>query len=303
MRVTSFGKGFFFAFSAFFIWGMLPLYWKLLAEIDSLHILAFRILFSLVFTGIVLLANKNFAWLTIFKDRKKAGFMILAGIILSVNWGLYIWAVNQGRTLEASLGYYINPLITIVLGLIFFRERLKPLQWAAVFIALAGVTILTVLSGVVPLIPLGLALAFGFYGLIKKKLMLPAMEALGAEMVPNLPIGLLLFCFTFGSTGLSFSGLSGLAYLSAIPIHTWLLLFLCGFVTIVPLYCFAHGAKLLPLSTLGFVQFLAPTLNVIVSVFFLGEIFTSHHLIAFIFIWTAVILYLISLRQGNTKTA
>ena len=299
MKNTTFGKGFLFALLAYSMWGILPLYWKLLIAVDSLHILAFRILLSLVLIGIILLATKKSAWLEVFREPKKAIIMILTALLLCCNWGLYIWAVNLGHTLEASLGYYINPLISIILGLIFFRERLLPLQWAAVIIAFTGVLILTVLSGSLPMVSLFLALTFGFYGLLKKKLGLAALESLGAETLASAPIGILLLCFSSpvnGSPVPGFAGFRSLAYLTDLPLQTCILLALAGLMTTLPLYFFARGAKLLPLSALGFTQFISPTINFFLALFVFGESFPSHYFITFAFIWTAVIIYIISLR-------
>jgi len=293
----TFGKGIIFASLSFIMWGVFPLYWKFLIAVDSLHILAFRILLSLILVGAILLANKNTAWLSVFKEPKKAAVLILTALFLCCNWGLYIWAVNRGHTIEASLGYYINPLLSIMLGLIFFRERLKPLQWAASAIALTGVLILSLASGALPWISLGLALTFGFYGLLKKKLELSALESLGAETLASAPIGIFLLLFNFG--GASSSG--SLNYLSGLPPQTLVLLALCGLVTALPLYCFAHGAKLLPLSTLGFTQFINPTLQFALGLFIFKERFPAHNFVVFIFIWTAVVIYIVSLRKEVGK--
>jgi chloramphenicol-sensitive protein RarD len=300
MSGTVSGKGFLCAFLAYCMWGILPLYWKLLISVDSLHILGFRILLSLVLVGIPLAARKNSAWLEVFGKRQTAGLMILTALLLCCNWGIYIWAVNSGRTLEASLGYYINPLVSIVLGLVFFRERLRPLQWAAVAIAFAGVLILTVLSGAIPLVSLSLALTFGFYGLLKKKFALSALESLGAETLASAPVGIALLCLSFGQTT-TFGGLQSLAYLGGLPPQVWALLALSGLFTALPLYFFAHGAKLLPLSALGFTQFISPTLNFVVGLFVFREAFPLHDFAAFAFIWTAVIIYIISLRLESAK--
>jgi chloramphenicol-sensitive protein RarD len=293
----TFGKGIIFASVSFVLWGIFPLYWKFLIAVDSLHILAFRILLSLVLVGTILLANKNTAWLAVFREPKKTAILIPTALLLCCNWGLYIWAVNRGHTLEASLGYYINPLVSIILGLIFFRERLRPLQWVASAIALTGVLILTLASRSLPWISLSLALTFGFYGLLKKKLELSALESLGAETLASAPIGVFLLLFNFG--GPSFS--SSLGYLTGLPLHTWVLLALCGAVTALPLYCFAHGAKLLPLSTLGFTQFINPTLQFALGLFVFKENFPTHHFVAFIFIWTAVVVYIVSLKKKAGK--
>lgn len=227
---------------------------------------------------------------------------MLTALAITVNWGLYIWAINQGRTLEASLGYYINPLVSITLGLLFFRERLRVLQWVAVIIASAGVIILTTLSGSLPWVSLLLALSFGFYGLLKKKLPLSALESLGAETLASAPIGIMLLCVSFvssdgGALQPVFTGLKGLAYLGDLPLYTLAVLALVGVVSAFPLYCFANGAKLLPLSAVGFIQFISPTVNFFLALFVFGEQFPPHYFVAFIFIWTAVVIYIVSLRS------
>jgi chloramphenicol-sensitive protein RarD len=186
-----------------------------------------------------------------------------------------------------------------LLGLVFFRERLRPLQWIATAIALIGVLILTLASGSLPWISLGLALTFGFYGLLKKKLTLSALESLGAETLASAPIGIFLILFSFGGGNTVFFG--SLGYLAKLPPQTWVLLALTGFVTALPLYCFAHGAKLLPLSTLGFTQFINPTLQFVLGRFIFKEDFPFHHFVAFIFIWTAVIVYIVALKQKKRE--
>ena len=307
MNGASSGKGYTFAVLAFSLWGIFPLYWKLLIAVNPLHILSFRILLSLALVGTILLAQKKIRWLAVFKERKKAGFLALTALLICCNWGLYIWAVNSGFTIEASLGYYINPLISIVLGLVFFRERLKPLQWAAVGIACAGVLLLTVLSGTLPWISLILALTFGFYSLLKKQFAISALESLGTETLASAPFGIVLMCFSLTGTSDSsgilqgtslpiFTGFQGLAYLTALPIHTLGAFALCGAVTMLPLYFFARGAKLLPLSALGFTQFIGPTLQFMLGLFVFGETFPPRYFAAFTLIWTAVILYIISLK-------
>jgi chloramphenicol-sensitive protein RarD len=293
----TFGKGIVFALLSFIMWGIFPLYWKFLIAVDSLHILAFRILLSLVLVGAILLANKNTAWLSVFKKPKKAAVLMPTALLICCNWGLYIWAVNHGHTIDASLGYYINPLVSILLGLVFFRERLKPLQWVAAAIALAGVLIVTLASGALPWVSLGLALSFGIYGLLKKKLELSALESLGAETLASAPIGIFLLFYSFGTS--AFSGLQGLGYLSGLPSQTLTLLALCGLVTVLPLYFFALGAKMLPLSTLGFTMFINPTLQFALGLFVFKEAFSVHHFVAFIFIWTAVIVYIVSLKKRH----
>jgi len=279
--------GVFFAVFAYLLWGVLPLYWKLLAALNPLHILAFRILFSLLLTGGILLARKNTAWLGFYQDKRKRCLMLLAGIIISFNWGLYIWAVNDGHTIEAALGYYINPLVSVVLGLCVFREKLNRLQIVAFSLAVVGVVILTVLTGTPPWISLGLALSFGLYGLIKKAVNIPALESLAVETLIAAPLGIILLIAPYQK----------LSYVAELPLSTLLILLCCGVVTTLPLYLFAKGAKLLPLSMLGFIQFIAPTLTFLVGVFVFRESFPLHDFIVFGFIWTAVVLYVVSLRR------
>lgn len=298
MNKSSFGAGVVFAVLSYILWGILPVYWKLLATVNSLHILAFRILFSLLLVGTILFVQKNTSWLRFFKDKRKGFLLILTALIISFNWGLYIWAVNQGHTIEASLGYYINPLISVVLGLCFFREKLNFLQALAFALAVIGVLILTILTGALPWVSLGLALSFGFYGLLKKLVNLSALESLGVETLIASPLGLFLLFGPFRMSG----EIQGIAYLAQLPLGTILILLLCGAVTTIPLYLFARGAKLLPLSTLGFIQFIAPTLTFLVGFFIFRESFPVHNFIVFGFIWTAAILYIISLKYFPKKS-
>jgi chloramphenicol-sensitive protein RarD len=291
----SFGKGAFFAVSAYLMWGILPLYWKLLSAINSMHILAFRISFSLVGVAVILLAQKNLAWLKILRDRKKAVLLLVTALTISFNWGLYIWAVNQGHTIETSLGYYINPLISIVFGLAFFREKLRPIQWCAFFLAVAGVILQTVFTGALPWISIFLALSFGFYGLLKKTVTLSALDSLGTETLLSIPVCLVLLFFPFSPSPLFPQG-QGLSYMAQLPFYTVIALLLCGAATTLPLYAFAKGVKLLPLSALGFFQFISPTLTFLEGIFVFHEPFPLKNLAVFGCIWTALILYVISLK-------
>ena len=302
MEKPSFGRGVFFAASSYFLWGILPLYWKLLSSIDPLHILSFRILLSLILVSGILFSRKKFSWLKFYKDKKKGLLLVLAALTISFNWGLYIWAVNRGHTIETSLGYYINPLISIVMGLCFFREKLKPLQTIAFLLAIIGVVTLTVFTGALPWVSLGLAFSFAFYGLLKKTITLSALESLGVETLVASPIGLLLLFIPFGEVqGGGVLSAHGLSYLAELPPYTLALLLFSGAVSALPLYLFAKGARMLPLSTLGFVQFISPTLTFLAGVFVFREAFPPHDFIVFGCIWTAAVLYIISLRAGGKR--
>ena len=300
MDKSPLGKGILFACSAYIIWGSLPIYWKAISALNSINILGFRIIFSLFLVGGILLAKKNTSWLRFYKDKKKRLPLILAGLLITFNWGIYIWAVNSGRTIETSLGYYINPLFSIVLGLIFFREKLKPLQIAAFGLAIAGVLVLTVLTGRLPWVSLGLAVSFALYGLLKKTISLSALESLGIETLVAFPLGLLMVFTSFGAK-ISFPDAQIFFLLGELPLHTLFLFLLCGVATTFPLLLFGKGAKILPLSTLGFVQFLSPTLSFITGYFIFHESFPIQNFIAFGFIWTAAILYIISLKPANKQ--
>ncbi|MDR1373998.1 MAG: EamA family transporter RarD [Treponema sp.] len=286
---ASLGRGIGYAVSAYVLWGVLPLYWKLLAAVAPVHILAFRILFSLLFVGLLLLAKKNTVWLSIFGDRKKRRLVLSSALVVTMNWGLYIWAVNTNHAIEASLGYFINPLGSILLGLVFFRERLSLLQWIAFGLAAAGVSTVTVLSGTIPWISLGLAMSFGVYGLLKKKAAFGSLEGLGAETLAAAPLAAALLIFPLHKLG----DLGGIAPL------LWLPIALCGIVTAVPLYLFSQGAKLLPLSAIGFIQFINPTFVFLLGVFVFREPFPAYNLAAFGCIWLAALLYAVSLVQGK----
>ena len=295
-------RGFIYAASSYFLWGLLPLYWRLLANINSMHILAFRIILSLILCIGILLVQKNISWLSFYKDKKKFLFLLVSGFTICFSWGIYIWAVNKGNTIQASLGYYITPLISIVLGMYFFGEKMKRLQVAAFILAFSGVLILTIHSGSLPWISLGLAFSFALYGLIKKKINMPALETLAVETLVVFPFSLLLLFTPLASVlDSGYPGQEGLFYLTDLPLITLLLLCLAGAATTLPLYLFSKGAKLLPLSTLGFIQFLSPTMTFMTGIFIFQEPFPMIYFIVFGFIWSAVILYIISHRKSSPK--
>ncbi|MDR3356700.1 MAG: EamA family transporter RarD [Spirochaetaceae bacterium] len=296
--LKDFRKGAALAVLSYCIWGALPLFWKLLSAAAPLHILAFRIAGSLLFVGAILLFKKKYTFLRHFRERRERGYIICAALLVTFNWGLYIWTVNSGHAIWASFGYYINPLVSIVLGMVFFRERLSALQWAAFASATLGVIAHTALSGELPAVSLALALSFGAYGLVKKKIHVNSLEALGAETLAALPFALILLFFPFGAimkdggAEVLFGSLSGLAHYGT---ALWLGFLLAGPATAMPLILFSESARLIPLSSLGFIQFLSPSFTLLIGVFVFRENFQAEHFAAFSLVWLGVILYSISL--------
>jgi chloramphenicol-sensitive protein RarD len=289
--MTNTARGTLLALLACLCWGVLPSYWKLLAPVHPLHILAARIIFSLLFVGIVLGGKKNTAWLGHFKDPKKLLRITVSAALMTINWGVYIVAVNTGHTVESALGYYINPLISIILGLIIFREKLKPLQWTAFALAAVGVTLLAVFSGRFPFIALALSLSFAFYGLAKKTLAFDALEALAAETLASIPFAVVLL----------FIPSVGFSYWGTLPWYLVVFIVLAGPITALPLIFFAKGARRIPLSTMGFIQFVNPTLQFLSGVVLFREPFPMRNLVCFAFIWVAALLYCMSFikkREG-----
>ncbi|GHU13537.1 chloramphenicol-sensitive protein RarD [Spirochaetia bacterium] len=290
--MTGFKKGILYAVFAYALWGVLPLYWHLLKFTGPFHILGCRITFSLIFTALILFITGNRGWIGLVTRKGSRFYTICAGLVVSFNWGLYIWAVNSGHTIDASLGYYINPLVVVLLGLIFMKEKLNALQWGAFGLAVAGVILLAVFSGVFPWIALLLALSFGLYGLFKKKNPARPLESLSAETLAVLPLGLVLI----------FLPPRDLPLLASLSPAQWALLASAGAVTAIPLLAFARSARLLPLSTVGFLQFINPTILFFLGGFAFGESFPAHNLWAFGLIWAAVVLYCVSLKPRRVPS-
>lgn len=278
-------KGLVCAILAYLCWGLFPLYWKLLGSVDSIQILCCRILFSLVLVWAALACLKQADWPKALRDRKTLLSLAVSACLIGVNWGLYIWAVNSGHTVESSLGYYINPLVNVFLGLVFFRERLSAPQWVAVGLAAAGVVIAAIASGAFPWISVALALSFGLYGFAKKRLAIDSMVALGAETLILAPLALAF---------LGFKGAAGrLDLFRSIPVFG--LLAFSGVITTVPLLLFATGAKRLTMSALGFTQYISPTVQLALGVFLFGEAFPPARILAFSFVWLGLAVYSASL--------
>lgn len=279
-------KGVLAAFLCYALWGSFPLYWKLLANVDPLEIIAHRIIWCFVFV-VILCAIMRQNFLPLLRDRRALRFLLPASVLITLNWGIYIYAVEIDRIVETAIGYYINPLVSIVLGLIVFRERLTPLQVAAVGLCIAGILLFTANYGQFPWIAISLAISFGLYGAVKKKGGYPAVEALAVEsalmLVPALIVAVALAAAT-GSHGFLASTASSIDW------RTTLLLIGGGVVTAAPLILFAKAANSIPLTLLGFIQYVSPTIALLLGVFVNGEAFTWAHAICFGCIWSGLAL-------------
>ncbi len=277
-----------FAGGAFLIWGITPVYWKLLKHVPALELLAHRIVWALVLVGVWMTVRRRWPELLAAVRRPRTLAALLASTAcIAVNWGLFIWAVNTDRVLSTSLGYYINPLVSVLLGLVVLRERLNRRQWLAVGLAAVAVAILTARVGHLPWISLALALSFGFYGLLRKTVAADAVVGLTFETAALTPL-----CLAF----LGWRERLGAAAFSHQGVAVDLLLVAAGTVTAIPLLLFTLGARRLPLSTVGLLQYIAPTCTFLLAVFLYSEPFTAAHAVAFALIWTALALYTFDLK-------
>jgi chloramphenicol-sensitive protein RarD len=281
--MTRFG-GILAAAAAFSLWGVLPAYWKLLQAVPAYEILCHRMFWSLLLTlGLVFLTGRKAIFRQALRERKNLVTFTVTGLLLAVNWLLYIWAVNAGFIVEASLGYFINPLINVFFGMIFFREKMRPVQWLALFLAFLGVLYLTFYYGRFPWIALVLAISFATYGLLHKRNDLGALDGLCLETgVMFLPAAALL-------VGLASSGSGAFGTTGSLEA---LLLVGTGVATTIPLLLFGYAAKKIPLSTLGLMQYLAPTINLVLGVFVYGEEFPRARMVGFMLIWTALAIFM-----------
>ena len=276
-------KGLMAALAAYFTWGFLPIFWRSLHGIPAIELLANRVVWSLLFLGGALLVRKRWEWVMMLRENpRRAALFGLTAVLLSINWLTYIWAVNAGYIIETSLGYFINPLLNVLLGMIFLGERLRNGQWAAVALAAIGVLYLTFSYGALPWIALTLAFSFGFYGLLRKTAVLGAMEGLTMEMLFLLPAAILY---------LFYQELNGGGHFGHDGWTVTLLILFSGVVTAVPLTLFSYGARQLPLTTMGLLQYIAPTIQLMIGVFMFGELFTGARVVGFSIIWLALILY------------
>ncbi|MFE2144299.1 EamA family transporter RarD [Streptomyces sp. NPDC059456] len=274
--------GLLYGFGAYGMWGLVPLFWPLLKPAGAIEILAHRMVWSLGVVGILLLAMRRWGWIReLLRQPRKLGLTALAASVISVNWGLYIWAVNNGAVVEASLGYFINPLVTIAIGVLVLGERLRRAQWAAVGIGVAAVLVLAIGYGRPPWISLVLAFTFAAYGLIKKKLNMGGVESLAAETaLLFLPaLGYLLWLGTQGRLSFASEGLGHSALLAS-----------TGLVTAIPLVCFGAAAIRVPLSTLGLLQYLAPVFQFALGVVYFHEAMPPERWAGFSLVWAALAL-------------
>jgi chloramphenicol-sensitive protein RarD len=273
------------AASAFLCWGLFPLYFHAIGEVPPLQILAHRMLWSLLFLLIVLAVRRQWAWLKLLRQPRVVASFIASAVLLSVNWLIYIWAVNNGHVIEASLGYFINPLVNISLGYLLLKERLRPAQWMAIGVAALGVAWLTWQAGTVPWIALALAFSFGGYGLLRKTAALGALEGLSFETMVLFPLAAAYVAW------LTMHGQN--AFVNTDSTGTRLLLAAAGPITAIPLLLFASGARQIPLSVLGLLQYLSPTLQFLLGVWMFHEAFTADRLVGFALIWGALALFAI----------
>lgn len=270
-----------YGLAAYGLWGLVPLFWPLVREAGALELLAHRVVWSLVVAVILLAAVVPRGWWARFRSRRNLVLIGVAAAVVSVNWGTYIWGVNSGHVVETSLGYYINPILSILVGVLVLGERLTPAQWASVGLAAAAVLVLTLDYGRLPWIALTLAVSFAAYGVVKKQLNAGAVETLTLESACLAPLAL-------GYLG--FLQLTGTGTFAVLGWSHSLLLAASGLVTAVPLLFFAASATRLPLSTLGLLQYLAPTLQFLLGLLYFGEAMSPGRWAGFALVWLALMI-------------
>lgn len=276
-------KGILYATACYTAWGLFPLYFKALHEITPLEILLYRMLFSLLFLLGILSWRRQWSWVSrVIRDPKLIAGFSASALLLSINWFIYIWAINNARVIDASLGYFMTPLVSVLLGYVFLHERLRGLQSVALALAAAGVTWLAWQTGHPPWIGLTLALTFGTYGLLRKTAALGPLEGLSLETA-------LLFPFALGYLiWLNYSGQT--TYLTSSTSAQYLLL-AAGPITAIPLLLFAAGARRIPMATLGLLQYISPSVQLILGVYLYNESFGVARLMGFLAIWLALAIY------------
>ncbi|CAI1165770.1 EamA family transporter RarD [Serratia quinivorans] len=286
-------QGIFFALAAYFIWGIAPAYFKLIQQVPADEILTHRVIWSFFFMLALITLGRNWSQVrAACHNRKRLLLLAVTALLIGGNWLLFIWAVNNHHMLEASLGYFINPLVNVLLGMLFLGERFRRMQWLAVVLAFAGVLIQLWQFGSLPIIGLGLAFSFAFYGLLRKKIAIDAQTGMLIETLWLLPVAA-AYLFLFADSPTS--------HLGANPWSLNLLLVAAGIVTTIPLLFFTAAATRLRLSTLGFFQYLGPTLMFLLAVTFYGETVGQDKLVTFGFIWAALLLFILDALYTQRK--
>lgn len=276
-------KGVFFALGAYFLWGILPIYWKQLNHVPATQAFGSRIVSCFVILMLLITLRKEWP---IFKqavfNRKALLLFLLTGLLLGANWLTFIWAVSANHIVETSLGYFINPLVNVALGVLFLRERLRPMQWVPVGLAAVGVTYLTLQYGALPWIALTLAFTFGFYGLLKKTAPTGGLNSMTVEMA-FLSIPAIIYFIILGVRG-------DAVFATASP-FTMLLLVGTGVITVTPVLLFTAAARSIPLSLVGILQYIHPTLQFLIGVLIYHEAFNQTDLVGYTFVWAALLLF------------
>lgn len=290
-------KGILHAFGAYFIWGLVPIYWKFLTHVPATQLIGHRIVWSFVLLVAILLLGRKWTELRAsIADRRVILVYSIAAVLCGLNWFIYVWAVTAGYIVEASLGYFINPLLSVLLGVIFLREKLRPFQWLSVGLAASGVTYLTIIHGRLPLIALGLALTFGFYGLVKKKAPLNSLNGLTLEtgilFVPGLAF---LFYMDWIGKGAFFH--AGLI--------SDLLMAGASLITTIPLLFFASAAQRIPLTTIGIMHYITPTLQFLLGVIVYREAFSTAQAFGFGIVWVGLAIFCVEsfLSRLNSRSS
>lgn len=293
--MENYKQGIFFGLAAYVLWGILPVYWKALELVSPFEILSSRFMWSCVFVFLLIIFQKKWPLFTkevkqVFSNVKTGAAMVAAGIIISFNWGTFIWAVNNGHIVETSMGYYINPLVSILFAVVFLRERLDKMQLAVIACAFIGVASMVYSFGKIPWVSLTLAFTFALYGLLKKILPVSALTSIMLETLLITPLAL-VYEYSLWQQGVSFYASGNLQVI--------MMLTGAGVVTAIPLLLFTAGARLLPLKIIGFLQYISPTLTLLIGVFVYNEAFTASHLLAFGWIWAALLLFIVSQLRSN----
>ena len=278
----------------YILWGLLPIFWKLLANVDSVYVLAQRVLFSCIFCLAIILLKKNGSSVkNILKSKTERRRYFVCGILISINWGVYILTVAMGKILEASLAYYMNPLFSVVIGALIFKEKLSAVQWVSVGLALVGVMISVIAYGNVPYLAIIIGLSFALYGAMKKTIKAESEVSICMETMSVLPLALAFIVY---------AQLSGYTTFSSLSNAEMLLLAASGAVTSIPLMLFAKGIRKTSITTSGILMYINPTLQLLVGVLIYNEVFTKMNAITFAFVWAAVILFVLdSLRKHKVK--